>query len=415
MRAAIILIAVLVASVTLGLFLREDNGYALLAWGGWSLETSLVAFLIGLIAAIVAAYLISRTFLGTIRLPGRIRRRSRARRRHQAAMDLARGALELQAGHWTRSERTLLAHVDSAEHPVAHYVTAARAAQLLGAMERRDRYLRLAYELADKDDPAILMTQAELALQDQQFERALATLNSLTPDDSNAASHTRLLVRCYEALHDWSKLRELLPKIRETRALDAEALDNLEFEVYRQAIRMAVERNDIAALETAWRDMSRPLKRNGEMLNEYVRNLRRMKLDETAADLIEQHLKQHWAEPLVLQYGLLETKKPAEQLDYIQKWTEKYGQQPVSLLTAARICRRLKIWGKAKQNFETCLRLDPNPQAYWELAELLVETGEPDQAQRLYQEGLKNCAGLSQKPMTAIKPDTESGGSALPA
>ena len=63
--------------------------------------------------------------------------------------------------------------------PLINYLGAAKAAQEQGAFERRDNLLQKAYRVAPEADLAIGLTQAELEIEQHQFEHAMATLNHL--------------------------------------------------------------------------------------------------------------------------------------------------------------------------------------------------------------------------------------------
>ena len=53
----------------------------------------------------------------------------------------------------------------------------------------------------------------------------------------------------------------------------------------------------------------------------------------------------------------------------------EYVGTALHLLTA-RLCATSEIWGKAREHYETSVRLDPNPTAYAELAELKAREGD---------------------------------------
>ena len=55
----------------------------------------------------------------------------------------------------------------------------------------------------------------------------------------------------------------------------------------------------------------------------------------------------------------------------------------------ARICRRTKLWGKARIYFESSLSLEPLPETFYELADLLEQLGDLDSAQECFRKGLK--------------------------
>ncbi len=71
------------------------------------------------------------------------------------------------------------------------YLVAAKAAQELGALDRRDGYLHQALRVAPDAKVAILLTQAELQYEQGQYEYCLVTLHEL----QKLAPHNRQLLK----------------------------------------------------------------------------------------------------------------------------------------------------------------------------------------------------------------------------
>ena len=66
--------------------------------------------------------------------------------------------------------------VDYSESPLLHYLAAARAAQLQGRYQERDKYLKAAHEARPEAEFAIGVTQAEFQLAHPQTTESIATL-----------------------------------------------------------------------------------------------------------------------------------------------------------------------------------------------------------------------------------------------
>lgn len=386
MRWAILLLALLGLGTAAGLLLQDDNGYVLLAWGGWTVETSLVTFGVLALLALTGLGLLWRLLVALWRLPGRLRRRRHVRHMARARAALHTAVLDLQAGRYAYAEKALVKYAE-AEAPGVNYLLAARAAHRQQAPLRRDRYLRQAFEADVAGQSAVLIAQAEMQLDDQHDEQALATLSLL---DAPAVETRRLqlLVRCHLARRDWTALRGLLPRLRDFGALPADAQRRLEVQVFAASMAMAVERGDVGALEAAWTDAGRELRHETPLALAYARGLAHLNQAAQAAEVIEQHLRTHWSEEMVDLYGRLHAGLRARPLEQIQGWIGQYGEQPVLLLAAARQCRHERIWGKARQYYEAALAAAPDASAYQELAELLLQLDEPAQAQELFRTGL---------------------------
>ena len=59
------------------------------------------------------------------------------------------------------------------------------------------------------------------------------------------------------------------------------------------------------------------------------------------------------------------------------------------LLALARLHRKYQLWGKSKTYYNASLNIAPSAPVYLELAELLEELGEFENAQTCYQYGLR--------------------------
>ena len=78
----------------------------------------------------------------------------------------------------------------------------------------------------------MLLTQAELQLDQGQYEQALATLRRLEENSPNHGHALALLGRLYFRLEDWNNLSELLPRLRKQGRIDESTLDKWSQRVY---------------------------------------------------------------------------------------------------------------------------------------------------------------------------------------
>jgi HemY protein len=98
-------------------------------------------------------------------------------------------------------------------------------------------------------------------------------------------------------------------------------------------------------------------------------------------------------------FGLVEGKNVSKQLKQAETWLGAHPEDPDLLLSAARLCLRNELWGKARSYLESVISLRPSPEAYQEYGKLLTRLGETDAAADAYRDGL----GLLAKPTrTAI-------------
>ena len=215
------------AGAAIGVVLSRDTGYVLLSFGNYTVEMSLALLLLLIALLFGLLYFAIRLMARTLRLPQDVSNWKQRRGSSLAQQAMTRGLLEMSEGNWRSAEKRLVRFADRSETPLLNYLAAARAAQLQGAHDRRDGYIRLAHDAMPSADVAVSLTQAELQLADHQLEQALATLKHLRSVAPRHDYVLRLLRRLYEQLGDWEHLRELLPELRRRKVDDEHDLQRL--------------------------------------------------------------------------------------------------------------------------------------------------------------------------------------------
>ena len=174
-----------------------------------------------------------------IRAPRKLGEAAGRYRAGRAGRRLTRGVIEVAEGNFAKGERLLARGASVSAAPLLTYLQAARAAHLLGQDERRDTWLKQAYKNLPGAANAILLTQAELQLDQNQYEEALASLKKI---EENTQSHSHALIllgRLYFRLQDWNNLGALLPKLTKQGRLDTSTLEKWSVKVCQEELRNA--------------------------------------------------------------------------------------------------------------------------------------------------------------------------------
>ena len=250
----------------------------------------------------------------------------------------------------------------------------------------------------------MLLTQAELQLDQAQYEQALATLRKIEQNSPNHSHALMLLGRLYYRLEDWQHLSELLPKLKKHGRISADTLDEWSIRVYQEQLKAGA--NGTAVQET-WQQVPKELKNNIEVLETWFESLIRTGMNDKAEKDLASELKRSWRAPLVRLYGLVEADDPARQLKRAEGWLKNHGEDSDLLLAAARLCLRLELWGKARSYLETVIAIRPTPEAYREYGRLLTQLGEGEAAADAYREGLNLVAGAPLPAIPHLGPDAE--------
>jgi HemY protein len=399
---------ILVFAVIIGLWAYQDSGYVLIARGYKTVEMSLSLFIVLLALGFLVSYFALRLAITSWNMPSAFRAWRERQRRQRARRDMDRGLIELAQGNWAQAERYLLRHARDSDIPLLNYLSAARAAQKQNAPQRRDDYLSLAHQSMQGAAFAVQLTQAELQLVHGQLEQSLATLmqlHSLSPKHPHVLY---LLARIYQLLRSWDDLRKLLPDLRKQNALSPADLQQLEQMVHRELLTLATQRGKLDALRSTWQQMPKNLRQDLEMVRHYVRCLLVLKANDDAEQLLRDALKKQWDVDLVYIYGLIEASDKDRQLATAETWLKGHENNPVLLLSLGRLCKRNKLWGKARSYLNASLGIKPHSDTYKELGQLLEQLNEASEAVECYHKGLLLAAKEKMDGLLNIAPTSTS-------
>ena len=392
MKFGIIVVLALFASAFAAHFLLADPGYVIINFRGYVVEMS-VPVLMGLaVLLLLAIWLIRKIYLAPRRL-GEAAGRYRSARSGQK---MTRGMIAVAEGDFARGEKMLARAASTSDSPLFNYLQAARAANLQGHDDRRDEWLRLAYQETPEAANAVLLTQAEFQLDRGQNEQALATLRRLDENSKDHAHALALLGRLYFKLQDWDSLSGLLPRLAKSGQLKPKTLETWRIRVHKEALSRAADSDEAAQ---AWKSVSRAHRSDPTLLRAYYGALMRAGEHDRVERELSSTLKSNWSGPLVELFGRVEASDPSKQLKRAEAWLKHHGNDPDLLLAAARLCLRNELWGKARSYLETVISLRPTPDAYQVYGALLNQMGEADAAATAYREGL---AMVAAEPLTAI-------------
>ena len=399
MKFGLIVVIALIASVFAAHFLLQDPGYVVINFRGYLVEMS-VPVLLALFALVVLA---GWMLLKVYRAPRRLGESVGRMRSGRAGQKLTRGMIQIAEGNFARGEKMLARAAGDSDAPLLNYLQAARAAHLLGADERRDSWLKQAFEQMPEASNAVLLTQAEFQLDQGQYEAALATLRRIQDAAPNHSHALALLGRLYFRLEDWKHLGELLPRLNKHARVEPSLLKTWTLRVFSERLQNV---DGSAALDDAWRSVPKTLRNEASLLETYFSAMVRVGDMQRAEKGITAQLKREWIPALTGLFATIDSANPGRQLKRAEGWLSNHPNDPELLLAAARLCLKNELWGKARSYLETAISLQPSPDAYQEYGRLLNRLGEGDAAADAYRAGL---GMVSRSPLPAIpdlRPET---------
>jgi HemY protein len=371
----------------------NSAGYVLIGIEQWSIETSLFVFLGILVVLFLVMYISLRLLGWSFRLPKQIRKRVETNKLNISQQALIKGLVDSAEGNWENAEEILIKHASNSGAPLIHYLTAARAAQSRGAMDKRDEYLQIAAQHGDNAEIAVGLTQAELNLSGEQYEQALETLTRLHSMNPTHASVLRLLHLTYQHLGDWQALRSLIPSLNTHKVLMEAELKLVETEVFSNLLKEAAEQKNSAELRRLWADMPLSIKvMKGVAAIYFAAMIDAGTGAEIEAELVK-NLSSNWSDTLLVLFGNIQSSNPILQLETAERWLIGHADDAVLLMVLGKLSGQRSDYVKAERYLKQSIALEPNVQSYRLLGDLALTQGDSNTASQFYKQGLELAAG----------------------
>jgi HemY protein len=397
-----LLYVLLISAITIvgfTMYKQNDLGHVSFSFAGFSFETNLVVFgaalLCGLFVFLVLAKAIE--YIKQVYLFFGSKRQQRLE--DKARLSLSQGLIEYAEGRFEQAEKTLLRQIKYSNNRLLVYLSAARAAQQLGAHDRRDEYLSKAQIEAPDADVAISLTKAEMQLAHNQNEQALATLTQLNKLTENHTYVLTLLANTYKHLHDWDNLGRILPQLKKHGNLSDESFLSFEVAVCNGQLTNLTKRARLTnagcqPLTDYWNNVPPHLKANADVIEHYARQLISIDATGEAEKILRLFLNQNWHDSTIVLYSELDVMVDSKQLELAETWLKGHQHNAYLLLALGKMCITRSLWGKARNYLEASIAIDPMPENYLKLARLLEEhMNDQPAAQEYYRQGLHLLAG----------------------
>lgn len=350
--------------------------------------TSTTLLIVGVLG-ILALYIFFSLLKFVFGLKQRLKNGKQAKLSLKAKQELTKGLVQFTEGRWEESEHVLLNNVEHSETPLLNFLAAARSAHMQEAYDRRDDYLKTASEEGEEAQVAVAVSQAEMQFSSNQLEQSRATLIRLLEVTPKHPYALKLLAKVYYQQEDWNNLFSLLPDLDKLSLIKEK--DNRKYQ--RTALtgifHSLARKKDSKSLQALWKKLPNNLYENPEVLLLYCEALNESGDSEKSNKLLIDALAKKPDEKLFERYGLIEHENIGNAIKKAEKWLLDNSKSPMLLLALARLNRNFQLWGKSKSYYNASLNFSPSSAVYLELAELLEELSEHENAQLCYKQGLE--------------------------
>lgn len=369
----------------------SNPGTASITWGLWSVEMKTATLLLGILALCIVTYFAIALLRNLLGLGKRLRRMKEARLCTKANRSLSQGLIQLTEGHWHKAEKLLTEQVGHSDTPLLNYLAAARAAHMQDALERRDEHFKAALENDSKARIAVGVSQADMQLNSGQLEQAYANLSSLREIAPKNSYVLKLLAKTLYKQQNWEALLELVPALLKQNLLKNDDMQKIQGATLKGLFKQHADSRNTQQLQALWKKLPAKLRDQPEAMHIYAHALFQAEAYTDCSTFISTTLSKQWDDKLADLLGRIPHNNAAAMVTKTEKWREQHADNPSLTLLMGRLYRQQKLWGMAKNHYESSLNQAPDTEAYLELAELLETMGETDNAQRCYRLGLRHC------------------------
>ena len=381
-RFLLLLAALLLIGAWVGQAMMDDSGYVLIAYKTTSIETSIWVLLIA-ITVLFALLHWSFNLLSNWKSPAeRLRRWSEARSDRKSGEKII-AALESEvSGDLWKARRLFLQAAEQSRAPALLFRQAARLAADQGDLKEANRILQKATKSVPDAEDAYLLEMARMDLKAGQHEKAHEMLRKLQKHHGNSTAVNRELVTLFAAQHQWNEMLPLLPELSKRNAIAPEDLKALRRDAAIAKLE-AMNEPSLDTLNEVWGDLSYDAQKDKVVRRNYISQLTQLGDTASALAQLQKWIASDWDEDLVIRYGELRGENPEQQLTQAKGWSKAHPDNAALELTLARLSRRVELWGAAIGHYKQSLAVSAHAQTLLELAELLMQLGENQQATEL--------------------------------
>lgn len=383
----LLFLLLVIAGAWLGAMIQMDAGYILLAWRQTTVEMSLWVGVVLMLITFAGLYTLLRLVF-SVRAPwqfllrwsaeGKLRRMQRQTRH---------GLLALANGQYERAEEKLGGLVANTTQPLVVIPALAEAEARLGKFAQAQARLQRLLTSMPEAFALVGLAQARIFIQQGDAEAALTPLQQITTKDKRHAQANELLLELLQGLQRWTDVIALLKVIGAAKQMSKAMLAQQQQKAYQLAFaQVTADQQGLEQLLQLWQKAPASVQESSHCRLALVQAMGQAEGNPATrtADFIESSLKQQWDDDLVLAYAHLPMANVEAALKYAESWQQAAKNSAALQLTLGRLCRRLELWGKARDYLTASINIQASKEAHAELARLEQHLGRVDVALEHY-------------------------------
>jgi len=361
-RGLFLLLAVIAVAGYLGALIARDPGYVLIAYDGYSMQTSLWV-LVGLfLGFFLAAYLLFWALRSFRYGSDVVREWSGAKKEARTSKLTRKGLTLLTEGEFDRARKFLDGSGENGDTKGMNFLSAARVANNQGDHQGRETYLRQAVETDPSLSRAATVLSAERALRRGDPAAALTSLGSIKLHRYAA----EMKLEALKMNDDWRASMAALPGLRKL----------LEIELFENEVALAgliAEAGNDAQLTALFKSFGVGVRNSREVLSQYVKSLSHKAY---AEPLLRSAIKRSWDSRYVSLYGDADFDTLKARRKTAEGWLKLHEEDPALHYCLGCLYQLSTEPNKARESFTRSIELGGSQKGHEKLGFLLAQNGE---------------------------------------
>ena len=228
-------------------------------------------------------------------------------------------------------------------------------------------------------------------MREQQYELALATLQSVKVDYPRNPVLLELLKECYLALNEWQALKNIIHPLTKANLISEQQALELEEKAECGLMAFIATNKGTAGLLDHWNSLPKKLQKHVPVLVCLIKQLHARKADSEAYIILRDNLKKRSDDRLVELLPTLNLADYHPATVLLEGMANYDVRNPVIQSTLAQLYMRTEKWQPAREHFEAALAIRENMSDYAYLARVLEKQNRKQAA-----------ADLSRKALTMV-------------
>lgn len=377
-------IAVFAAAVALALVLREHSGNVVIVAQPWRIELSLTLAVLLLVGVFALLYFVLRVFAWVGQRPERFRswRSRRSVRRDQEALES--GWINVLEGKYVNADKDftrVVSRTRSDKRKVLAALASANANHQLGEYRQRDQALAIAKQAAGDDirlREAWAIVAAEIYLDQNRPQDALALLQPLQDASSRYLHATRLLLRAHRQLGNYDRVYELTRLLLRRGVLEKEEAKQL-IEISASARLRSAGPQGFKAI---WGDLRSDERVMPDIALAAAQVLSADGQHEETARILEAAIAVDPDPRLLSAYSQCPQQFVSRRLAKAEEWLKKYPDNAALLAAMGNLCLTGQLWGPGELYLKRSMALRSDMRIHALLGNLYDRLGRREEAMR---------------------------------